>query len=162
MRTEPLSHSDAQTLFDKIDNEKKDLPKLFFFALSFFLLLIFLPGRRGKTSFSSQYGFLKPVFVAVLVAGGFSYFQNKKTLKDLRDDVASNEKIIDAKTVWKKDKSFIDNELCIWIDSDIKGFQKFIISKTEYDSIEKGHTVFLEYSKQSHVLFKLDLKLNIV
>ncbi len=162
MRTEPLSESDAQTLFDKIEKEKKDLPKLLFFMVSIFLLFIFLPGRRGESSFFSKYGFWKPAIVVALITGGITYFENKKTLRNLRDDIASNEKIIESKTVWKKDKSFTSDELRIWIDSDIKEFQKFVISKTEYENIKKGHTVFLEYSSKSHVLFKLDLNLNVV
>ena len=162
MRTEPLSQSDAQMIFDKIEKEKKDLPILFFFALSIFILFIFLPGRRGESSFFSKYGFWKPAIVVALITGGVTYFENKKTLRNLRDDVASNEKIIESKTIWKKDKSFMNNELRIWIDSDIKEFQKFVISQTEYENIEKGHTVFLEYSRQSHVLFKLDLNLKVV
>ena len=44
----------------------------------------------------------------------------------------------------------------VWIDSDIEEFKKFSVHEDEYNKMEKGHKVILEYGEKSKFLYKFD------
>jgi hypothetical protein len=154
-----LSDNEKVLLTNAIEEEKSDFPKRTLFLIAFFILFIFVPDRYKHRSIYSEYGFYEPAVILGLLATGYSYFLNRSRLTDLAKDVDCEEKIREAKVVWRKEKSFRSGKLIIRLDSNIKEFKTFDISHEEYDRIEKGHIVFLEYAENSKVLFKMDLNL---
>ena len=143
-------------MIEYIDEEKRNLPKRLFLFLFFFVLFNFISGRNGRPSIFQEYGFWKPLIIECLTIGIFLYFDYKKKLKGLQNDLGTREKIVEEKAVLKKDRSFLKSEYQVWIESNIKEFRKFEVTEDEYNKMEKGHKVILEYGEKSNFLFKFD------
>lgn len=159
MKKTPISDEEKNLLRSEIQKEKDDVPRITLFMVALFTLFIFLPGRNGHPSFYREYGFLKPVIISTLLAFGLSYGFYKKSLKALVKDLNSGEKVVEQKVVWKKEKSWVNGKYIVRIDSSFKDFQTFNVSEEDYNKIEYGHIVFLEYGENSKTLFKLDLNI---
>ena len=156
MSIEQITESEAEMLIEYIDKEKKSLPQRFFLFLGLFMLINFMPGRNGRPSTFQEYGFWKPLVIEILAIGTLFYFDYKTKLKGLQNDLESREKIIEEKTVLKKDRSFLKSEYQVWIETSVKEFKKFDVTENEFNKIEKGHKVILEYGEKSKFLFKFN------
>jgi hypothetical protein len=154
-----LSESEKNKLIEKIEKEKNEFPKRTLLALMLFILFIFIPGKNHRPSYYSEYGFLKPALITTILVIGFCYSDYKSTMKALKSDLDSGEKIVKDTIVWKKEKSFTLNKYCIYTDNDHKPFSKFDIEEEAYNKIEKGHIVKLEYAEKSKFLYQLNLNL---
>lgn len=161
IRIEQITETETEILINKINKEKADLPSSLFFIIILLIFLIFLPGRQRRPSFYSQFGFWKPAIIMTLLGCGITYYRYSTTIKNLQMDLDSQEKIVEEKEVWNKDKSFAKSEYRIWIDSNIKEFQKFSVVYEEYEQIEKGQKVVLEYGKMSHTLYNINFNIEI-
>lgn len=161
MKKIPLTEKDIEFLRFKIELEKT--PSIFKAIVSVLLmsvLTVFLSGRKPhNVSLYYHYGFWTPFIISSLVFSFLFYFIVKSSIKELENDLNSNEKIVEIKTIWKKDKSFSKQEYRIWVDSDIKEFQKFIIAKEDYDAVQNGHKVTIEFAEKSKMLLSLNLHL---
>ena len=159
MEKKPLTDFDADILNAKIVKIKSDIPLKVLYVIIFVSMLVFLPGKRvDSKSLYNKYGFWKPASILILLFAGHFYRSENKILKKLKNDLSSNEKIVEKNVVWKKAKSFSVKKYLVYVDSNHHEFMKFEISEENYNRIEKGHTVFIEYAEHSKVL--LDLKLN--
>jgi hypothetical protein len=154
-----MSTIDRDKLMDKIQEEKDGFPMQTLFCISIFILFIFLPGKTHRPSYYNEFGFLKPALISTMLATGLSYYIFRNTIKSLKNDLDSGEKIVESKVVWKKNKSFMSNKYQIYTDSDYKDFKKFDVEEEAYNKIEKGHIVKLEYAEKSKYLYQLNLNL---
>jgi hypothetical protein len=154
-----LTDANKELLLLKIKAEDNAYPKNILWAVFFFSIVNFIPGKRKAPSLYSQYGFWKPLIFELIIFGAYGYYKHIKTINTLQNDMEQGEKIVKNHTVWKKDKAFSREEYRIWIDSDVKEFQKFNIDKQDYEAIHNGHTVTIEFFEKAKVLFNLDLHL---
>jgi hypothetical protein len=160
MKRVALSDIEMEMLKSKIENS--GLPFFGTLASSFLisLLIIFSHGKRNSPSIYDNHGFWVPAMIinAIQIVL-FSHFNNKeKSL--LEKDLFSEKKTLEEKTIWKKDESIMSGKYRIYINSDTKAFTNFEVNEKEYNALEKGHKVVLEYAQYSKFLFKLDLKLS--
>ncbi len=159
MEKHPLTDIDIDLLKAKIATIKSEIPLNFFFLFVLISVSVFMLGRRANSpSLYNVYGFWTPTIILTLLVAGHDYIFLKKDLNKLKNDLNSNEKIVGKNVVWKKAKSIRGGKYLIYLYNDNPTLMKFEINEKDYNRIEKGHTVIIEYAEHSKVL--LDLKLN--
>jgi hypothetical protein len=147
----PLTEEEKSQLTFEVNKFKSNLPFGFLGILIFVTFLIFIPGKNHSPSIYFRYGYLKPFLLTFLIYIIFSLFEYYKIKKDLK----SNQKILDKTFVYKKERQFTKGKFLIFIDIEISKFNKFEISKEDYDQISEDDEVILEYAEKSKILFKL-------
>jgi hypothetical protein len=159
---ERVALSDVEIDMLKTKLENAGLPLFVTLAASFLisLMFIFSHGKHNTPSIYDNHGFWVPAMIINAIQIVIFSYYNKIEQDLLEKDLFSEKKTIEEKAVWKKDKTLMSGKHRIWINSDIKTFTNFEVNEKEYNAIEKGHKVVLEYAQHSKFLFRLDLKLS--
>jgi hypothetical protein len=153
-RIEKLSLEDRKILNDLLT--KDTLSPGLLFMLAGVAIFIFLPGRHNRPSFFSQYGFIVPFLIISSILSLIIFYADYQENEKLKKDLESDEKVVEIFSVIDKDSNNND-EYFIGIDTKLKGFKKYKITKGEFQRIKIGHGVTLEYSQYSETIFKVNL-----
>jgi hypothetical protein len=155
-----LNEVELEILKSEIENGGTSVFLTILISMLFSLLFIFSHGKHNTPSLYDNYGFWKPFMIITAILTAIYSFHNQKEKSLIEKDLNSDKKTVEMKTVWKKDRPLMSDKYRIWVDSDIKKFNHFEVNEKEFDAIEKGHKVVLEYAQHSKYLFRLDLKLS--
>jgi hypothetical protein len=155
-----LSEIEIEMLRSEIQDKKTALSKKIVFILLFSIFFVFFSGKGNDPSLFQKYGFWIPMFVISALFSAHTFYNMKQEIGLLNKDIASEKKTQEEKTILKKDRSFSTKKSLIYLDSPIKEFTNFEVNEKEYNAVEKGHKVVLEYAHHSKYLFRLDLKLS--
>jgi hypothetical protein len=155
-----LSNIEIEMLRSEIQEKKTSISKMTMISLLFSIVFIFISGKGNNPSLYQKYGFWGPLIIINTILLVYIFWKVKQETALLNKDILSEKKTQEEKTILKKDRSFSTKKSIIYIDSDIKKFMNFEVNEKEYNALEKGHKVVLEYAQHSKFLFKLDLKLS--
>jgi hypothetical protein len=154
-----LSDIEIEMLRSEIQEKKSSFTKMIFISIILSIFFVFFSGRGNEPSFFQKYGFWIPAIVFNAMFLGYTFYLRQQEIALINLDINSEKKTQEGKIILKKDRSFSTKKCLIYIDSDTKEFNHFEVNEKEFDAIEKGHKVVLEYAQHSKYLFRLDLKL---
>lgn len=154
---EPLTSENIEFLEDIIAQQKRELPAQIIGMIALFMVFIFLPGRRQNPSLYSQYGFTIPAIVIIIAVAAYNcvsfYIENR----NIQKDIADNHKFVAHYPICKKEKSLLNKKYTVWLKQEKNHQSKFNIEKSQYDQLNIGDLVRIEYTQHSKEILYISL-----
>jgi hypothetical protein len=153
MQKVSLSVEDRKYLVNLLQKKKDSLFEMPLVAIPLTFIMVMIPGKRSPSYFS-QYGFFAPAGIIFFIILVFYYWDYYFSVKNLKKDIDSNEKIVEVCQITDKDINLKD-ECFIKINTATNLFKRQKVEKEVFDKIKNGDTVTVEFTEYSKFLFRI-------